>query len=221
MAGDQKDRTLNVAIVVVAICALTMTSMAAYRSFRPPRPVEPPVASEISNWQRFGAIGNRLGPANAEVTIVEFSDFQCSFCKTAATTLKATRAKYEGRVAVVYRHYPLERIHPLARQAAIASECAAQQSSFERYHDALFAQDSLKPRGWVKLARHAGILDTIRFAACLKDPAAEGLVDRDVLQGAELKVTGTPTILVNQYLLTGGAKPEVIDSLVQLLLRSN
>jgi protein-disulfide isomerase len=128
-------------------------------------------------------------------------------------------ARNPGAVTLVYRHFPLERIHRFARQAAIASECASRQGRFAAYHDALFAEDSLGPDKWMPLARGVGVADTAAFAACLEDSTAEQRVDADVLAGSELRVDGTPTILVNQYRLTDGAPPQVIDSLIQLLLQ--
>jgi hypothetical protein len=107
MSTGLRDRLLNAMIVVLGLCALATTSMAAYRTFRPPTPVTPPPATSITAWRGFGAAGHRFGPRDAPVTIVEFSDFQCPYCREAAATLKAARIKYNGQVAVVYRHYPL------------------------------------------------------------------------------------------------------------------
>ena len=216
-AGTEK--VLNVGLVVVATCALATTSLAAYRTFRPAAPTPPPVAVKVSDWRRFGSVGHRLGPTNAPVTIVEFSDFECSFCKTAAKTLNAARAKYGDEVAVVYRHFPLERIHPVARAAAVASECAAKQGMFEAVHDALFAEDSLTDRSLIAVALRAGVSDTAAFKSCLEDPSAAAIVDRDVLDAKKLRVSGTPTVLVNQYRITMGASPPLVDSLIQLALR--
>ena len=215
----QRDTVLNAAVVIVATCAVVTTSLAAVRAFRPPPPVSPPAAVEIKDWRRYAAVGHRLGPAEAAVTIVEFSDFQCPFCRAAAATLKSLRIKYNGQVALVYRHFPLERVHSLARPAAIASECADRQGRFESFHDALFAADSLRASGWTKLAHQSGVRDTVAFAACLRDPVGGDAVDKDVIAGTELKVRGTPTILVNQYRITGGAQPDILDSLIRLALR--
>jgi protein-disulfide isomerase len=219
MPNAVTEKILNAGLVVVATCALATTALAAYRTFRPPAPTPPPAAVEVSDWRRFASAGHRLGPANAPVTIVEFSDFECSFCKTAANTLSAARAKYGAQVAIVYRHFPLERIHPMARSAAVAAECGARQGLFEAVHDALFAQDSLTAGSLTAVALSAGVKDTAAFKSCLEDPAPAAIVDRDSLDARKLKVSGTPTVLVNQYRITMGASPPVVDSLIQLALR--
>lgn len=215
-----KDSVLNAALVVVATCALISTSVAAYRTLYPPKPATPPVAVTVDDWRSYSNTGHRFGPSTAPVTIVEFSDFECPFCRTASATLHATLARYPGKVAVLYRHYPLERVHRLARPAAIAAECADRQGAFARYHDSLFAQDSLGITGWTELATRVGIRDTIAFNKCLKDPSAEIAVDRDVVDAQRLKASGTPTLLVNQYRLMAGANPLLLDSLIQMALKT-
>lgn len=218
-AGSVRERLINGALVVVALSAVTTTSLAAYRTFYPSAPKPLPAAVAISDWKSFASAGHRFGSDTAPVTIVEFSDFQCPFCRRAAKTLAAARQKYPGQVAVVYRHYPLERIHPLARKAALASECAARQGRFEAYHDALFASDSLEGGMWIPTAAKVGVPKARDFARCLDDANAGIAIDRDVLEGTKLKIDGTPTILINQYRLTGGGAADVVDSLIKVILR--
>jgi protein-disulfide isomerase len=213
-----KERTLDSAIAVVAICALVSTTLAAYRTFRPEKARPQPAVEEVRDWRTYAAIGHRIGPPDARITIVEFSDFECSFCRRAAHTFRAARAKYGEDIAIVYRHFPLERIHPAARKIAVASVCAARQGRFEQYHDALFAQDSIVLTRLTQLAGEAGVADTRAFERCLSDPTAEEVVDRDVLDAKRLEVQGTPTVLINQYRLTQGASATVVDSVVSALL---
>ncbi|OGG14788.1 hypothetical protein A2773_06840 [Candidatus Gottesmanbacteria bacterium RIFCSPHIGHO2_01_FULL_39_10] len=78
------------------------------------------------------------GDKNAKVTIVEFSDFQCPFCVRAHPTMKQVLKEYEGKVKLVYKHFPLTSIHPKAEKAAQASECAKDQGKFWEFHDKLF-----------------------------------------------------------------------------------
>lgn len=215
----ERDALLNTALVIVASCAVVTTALAAYRTLRPAAPRVAPAVVEIDGWKQYAKAGQRLGPTDAPAVIVAFSDFECPFCKTAAQTLRAIRDKYGDRVALVYRHFPLEKRHPLARTAAIASECASRQARFEAFHDALFAEDSLVADHWGELAAMAGIADTVAFNACLVDPVAAATVDKDVLAGSQLGIEGTPTILVNQYRVMAGAPGHVIDSLVQVAIR--
>lgn len=91
------------------------------------------------------------GDRNAKVTIVEFSDFQCPFCKQAVSTLDQVLEEYKGKVRLVYKHYPITSIHPNAQIAAEASECAREQNKFWEYHDLLFAQQT----AWANLPQAA------------------------------------------------------------------
>jgi protein-disulfide isomerase len=138
-----------------------------------------------------------MGPADAGVVIVEFSDFQCPVCRGFAERLRALRARYPRDVAIVYRHWPLE-YHNQAYPAARASECAGEQGKFSEMHDILFAnQDSLGLVSWRSLASRAGVPDTAVFEGCFTRPGKIPEVERDIHEVASLNGTGTPTVLVN------------------------
>jgi len=123
------DRLATVAIVA---CALIGTGMTIYRGMqpaqhsivRPARPSHRP-RSRIGSCYQEG--GHRRGPANAPVTIVEFMDYECPFCARMADTLRIFQERHPTTVSIVFRQFPLEDIHPFARAAALASECADQQ----------------------------------------------------------------------------------------------
>ncbi len=150
--------------------------------------------------------GPSLGPADAPVTIVEFSDFECPFCARASPTVKQVLKEYEGQVRVVYRHFPLESIHPNARAAAVASACADEQQKFWEYHDILFANmRQLGGDNLTKYASEAG-LDMGAFEACIADGRHDAAVDRDLEEARAIGVTGTPSFFVNGRML-GGAQP--------------
>jgi hypothetical protein len=112
--------------------------------------------------------GPSAGPANAPVTIVEFSDYQCPFCRRAHPHLKEVLRRYPEQVKLVYRHFPLDSIHPQARAAAEAAACAQEQGKFWDYHEKLFTSDA----GFSAeaLAAHAGEvgLDVDAFARCVE-----------------------------------------------------
>lgn len=95
-------------------------------------------ATALTGVTPVGSDEHRIGPRNAKVTLIEYSDFECPFCQRFHPTIKQIAAKYPDDVAVVYRHFPLESIHPNARGYAIASECAGQQGKFWEFADTLF-----------------------------------------------------------------------------------
>src|SRR5215471_11454580 len=111
--------------------------------------------------------GFARGPKDAPVTIVEFSDFQCPFCKNATTTVKQVLDKYPGKVRLVFRDFPLASIHPLAQKAHEAARCAADQGKFWEYHDVLFERSpKLSPAELKQYAQDLK-LDGGAFAQCL------------------------------------------------------
>jgi protein-disulfide isomerase len=137
------------------------------------------------------------GPADAPVTLVEFSDFHCPFCKQSQATLKQLLARYPDKVKLVYRDFPLDQLHPGARAAAEAARCARDQGKFWEYHDILFAQAAQSgPDALRGDAQQAG-LDVAAFDRCVASGAHRAGVERDVEDGTKLGITGTPAFFVN------------------------
>jgi protein-disulfide isomerase len=161
------------------------------------------------------ADGPSKGPADARVTIVEFSDFQCPYCQRAVSTVKQVLEKYPTDVRLVYRHLPLESIHPHARDAAEAAVCADEQGKFWAYHDKLFENNrALAPADLEHYAVDVG-LDPKAFEACLGQKQTKEKVDGDLSAARAAGISGTPAFIVNGKLLSG-AQPaqsffEVID----------
>ncbi|HVA82151.1 MAG TPA: thioredoxin domain-containing protein [Candidatus Binataceae bacterium] len=154
-----------------------------------------------------------LGPANAPVTIIEFSDFQCPFCGRAEPTVKEIIRKYGDKVRLVYVDFPLP-MHNHALDAAKAGQCAAQQEKFWPYHDQLFAnQSKLAPADLKAAAQKVG-LDTAKFNACFDQAKTEGTVQRELQQGKQLGIDGTPTFYINGRQVVG-AQP--MDSFSQVI----
>lgn len=152
------------------------------------------------------AIGPSKGPADAPVVLIEFSDYQCPFCKRSEPTVLEILKKYPTQVRLVYRHMPLDGLHPRARAAAIAAVCAENQGKFWEYHDALFAnQQALADADLDKYATQVG-LDPAAFKTCRQDPASETRVNNDSMAARAAGLTGTPAFFVNGILVSG-ARP--------------
>jgi protein-disulfide isomerase len=151
-----------------------------------------------------GVDPNRLlGPPSAQITIVEFSDFQCPYCSTAQETLKTLLARYPGKVRVGFRDFPIEQIHPSATAAAEASRCAADQGRFWEFHDLLFAnQKELNAMRLKEYASRAG-LDRRKFDDCVAERKYQLAVQTDFKEGQSLGLMGTPAFFVNGELLNG------------------
>jgi protein-disulfide isomerase len=154
------------------------------------------------------------GPETAAVTIVKFEDFDCSFCRSAQTTLDQLLARYGDRVKLVHRDFPIDPGHAksLAHEAA---RCAGDQGRFWAYHDALYASTRKSTSDELKVHAKAIGLDVDAFARCLEDGTRRELVQRDVEEGRRVGVKATPTFFVNGRPLAG-AQPlerfvEIVD----------
>lgn len=201
---------------ILALCAVVITGLVVRRELMPPRADAAPTTREVSKWEQFAHGGNRRGSNDADVTIVEFADFQCPYCRQSARSISEIMDSLPGRVAHVYRHYPLTTAHPHAMEAAVAAECAASQGHFDKYHDALFAsQDSIGGRSWVAFALEAGIRDTSVFSRCLTDSSVVmKRIRADMNAAADLGVSGTPTLLINNRLIAGALTSEQLRTVV-------
>jgi protein-disulfide isomerase len=154
-----------------------------------------------------------IGPTNAPVTIVEFSDFQCPFCKRVEPTLKQVREKYGNNVRLVYMDFPLP-MHNHALDAAKAARCAADQGKFWPFHDALFADQSKQaPADLKAIAKNLG-LDTTKFDACFDQAKYEAGVRSDIAQGRQLGIDGTPAFFINGRMLVGAQPEASFDRLI-------
>jgi protein-disulfide isomerase len=158
-----------------------------------------------------------LGPTSAPVTIVEFSDFQCPYCRQAQSTLKQLMAAYEGKIKLVFRDFPLRNIHPQAQKAAEAAQCAAEQQKFWPYHDRLFASTSLQMDDLKKFAQELE-LNMEQFTSCLDSSKSAAGIDADMQAGQQAGVNATPTFFVNGYPLSGAASYERFKELVDTAL---
>lgn len=168
-------------------------------------PQAPVAPTDIPHLDNVG-VGTMpiLGSENAPVTIVEFSDFQCPFCKRFKDdTLAALRSKYGDKIKIYFRHFPLESIHPEARHGSEAALCANEQGKFWEMHDQLFlTQDVISSDNSKSLAAKLG-LNTEQFTSCLDSAKYDSVIDADLKDGAAYGVSGTPTFFINGWRLVG------------------
>jgi protein-disulfide isomerase len=142
------------------------------------------------------------GPTNAKVTVVEFSDFECGFCASAATTMQKLKKKYGNRVRFVFKHLPLK-FHKKAKLAAIASMAANEQGKFWEFHDLLFKnQKKLGKPLYLRLARQLK-LDMKAFKAALNSKKYDTRIAEDYAEGRWAGADGTPAFFVNGRRMMG------------------
>ncbi len=161
------------------------------------------------------------GPVEAPIRVVEFSDFLCPFCRNLAGALGSFMPQSQGRVAILFKHYPLDQacnpvmtrtVHDGACELALGGVCAQEQGKFWPYHDRIFGQPPANPSNEdvVRMATEAG-LDGDALRQCLSSPGARAKLDRDIAEGRRLGVNATPTVFVN------GKKLEQIGGFLQAI----
>jgi protein-disulfide isomerase len=161
-----------------------------------------------------------LGPANAPVTLVEFSDFECPVCRNLHDALRGLLPKYGQQVRVIFKDFPIEQIHPWARTAALAGRCAYQQDaqSFWKIYDLIYDHQEIisAENAYDKMLDYAGQsgLNTDTFKGCLATLEPGAAIDASRANGQELDVNSTPTIFVNGRRLVG-ADAHLIEQYIQ------
>ncbi len=159
-----------------------------------------------------------IGPVDAPVTIVEFSDFQCPYCQKSVGVLKELRRLYGEQLRMVYRDYPGPN-HPYAPQAAEAAQCAGEQGKYWEYHDILFDRQT-PGKGWdfSALAKELG-LQPDTYATCLSTGRYREEVAKDLQDGLKLGITSTPTFFVNGRPLVGAQPFAEFQAVIDRLLK--
>jgi protein-disulfide isomerase len=154
------------------------------------------------------------GPVSAPVTIVEFSDFECPYCKTVVPTLEQIKQKYGDQVRLVFRQFPLRSIHPNAGKAAEAALCANEQGKFWEMHDAMFNdQKALAVDALKTTAGNLGV-DKTKFDQCLDSGRFAQRVKDDERAGAQAGVSGTPALFINGRALSGAQPFEALAAVI-------
>jgi protein-disulfide isomerase len=152
------------------------------------------------------------GPQNAPVTLVEFADYECPYCRQINPELQKLERQYHGQLRLAYKDLPLP-MHPHAEKAAEAARCAGQQGKFWPYHDRLFTDPNLDVPHLKQLAGSLG-LDSKRFDQCLDSGSQAAMVSADASQGKALGLSGTPSFFINGHFISGAVSYDVLSSLV-------
>jgi protein-disulfide isomerase len=159
------------------------------------------------------ADGPSKGPKDAKVTIVEFSDFECPYCTKAEETVKQVLAKYEGKIRLVYRDFPLP-FHANAQKAAEAAHCAADQGKYWEMHGKLFENQQALDVPSLKGHAKAIGLDAAKFDKCIDGGEKGKLVADGKKAGEAAGVTGTPAFFINGVLISGAQPLEAFSEII-------
>jgi predicted DsbA family dithiol-disulfide isomerase len=159
-------------------------------------------------------LGRVRGDAAAPITIVEFSDFQCPFCRNSFPVVKQLLEKYAGKIKIAYRDYPLHQIHPQAHIAAEGARCAGEQGKFWEYHDLLFTnQDKLDQTGLIQHAKTLK-LNQRQFETCLGSGKYKPAIEADVQAASKARVSGTPAFFINGIAVTGAQPASAFERII-------
>jgi len=138
-----------------------------------------------------------IGTAQAQLTLVEYGDFECPNCKQAAPVVKLLLSHFSDRLRFVYRHFPLEEVHPHALNAALAAECAGGQGRFWAMHDLLFEQQPSLDHEYLQAYAQRLKLDMTRFSAEMSNTIYLQRIREHMESGARSGVRATPTFFIN------------------------
>lgn len=155
-----------------------------------------------------------FGPADAPITIVEFSDFQCPYCRSFhQDTYQALLDSYPGKIRFVYRNLPLVSIHPEAFPAAVASRCANEQDAFWPYYEKIFSGEDMGQTTYIQYATDLE-LDVTAFQECLTSDRNDAFIQADSDFALSMGVQSTPTFFINGLAVIGAQPLEVFKQVI-------
>jgi protein-disulfide isomerase len=199
---------ITTVLLALAIAVTTSTRAVAQQ-------IDPKIFMEPERTQIVTAGHPARGPATAPVTIVEFSDFECPYCGGLFPTLKAVEKNYPNQVRIVFRQFPLRKMHPRAQKAAEAALCASEQGHFWEMHDSLFGHQENLSDDALKARAVALNINAAAFNACLDSGKEVAAVDKDLAEGADAGVTGTPTMFINGRKVVGNQPYAAIRAVIE------
>ena len=211
--------TIAIVLGLITILAINLN----YKSNSNEEPIAPTEPTQDSPKSQYSADNDPVkGSKDAPVTIIEFSDFECSFCaRHYSQTLPHIEENYiqTGKVKLIFRDYPLG-FHQYAKKAAEASECADEQDKYWEYHDKLFEnQNALDIESLKQYAVDLG-LDATTFNECLDSGTMASEVEKDFQDGVGYGVTGSPTFVINEVKVVGSQPYEMFEQIIEQELNS-
>ncbi len=210
----------TIVTVTLVVSAVLVSGGFAYRTFTGSDRIRADSelrAVEMKTWSSALAKGHQVaGDSTSPATLLVLTDLECPACRGFHTqTLRPLIAKYPRDLRVIYAHYPLA-YHKHALPAARATECVAQSGEVARWIDLLYEkQDSLGLKSFGAFAHDVGVTDTARINACASNPDTVPLIEAGKRLGAEVGLKGTPTIVLNGWVLTQQPTESMIDSVVE------
>jgi protein-disulfide isomerase len=178
--------------------------------------IEAPV-TQVPQFTRYEIASEgfpSIGPEDAPITIVEFSDYQCPYCRRwHEQVYEPLLNAYPGKIRMVYRHLPLTSIHPDAFPAAEAAMCAGEQNSYWPFHEKLFSSDALGSAVYTQYAQELG-LDMTAYESCITERRYQEAVQSDLDFAVNLGVRSTPTFFINGLAIVGAQPLDIFKQVI-------
>ena len=160
----------------------------------------------------------QVGPKSSKVTVIEFSDFQCPYCRKASMTSRRILEEYKDRVHFVWKNFPLS-FHQRARHASLAAMCANDQGKFWEYHDKVFDNNTaLADSDFIKYAKDLGVKDIKAFTECYNSKKYNDKINKDIAEAQSYGLSGTPSFFINGELHVGAMQYEQFKAIVESAL---
>lgn len=176
--------------------------------------VEAPVTQVPQRYEVASEGFPSIGPQDAPITIVEFSDYQCPYCRRwHEQVYEPLLNAYPGKIRMVYRHLPLTSIHPDAFPAAEAAMCAGEQNAYWPFHEKLFSSDALGSSVYALYAEELG-LDMDTFQSCISEGRFQEAIQADLDFAVNLGVRSTPTFFINGLAIVGAQPLDIFKQVI-------
>jgi protein-disulfide isomerase len=207
-----KIKTENIFSGILVICALIVIILLLRKEFSGNNTELK--FSIVGNWKELIPEDEKTNGNYSKVYLVEFFDYECPYCSILDATLDTIQSKYGDKIKIIRYHFPLN-IHPLAYRTAIAAECAESQGMFDRYHKELMAnQYKLNSINYTEVARLIGIKELGKFQKCVDEEETADVIANNVRLAKEYKVNGTPTLIINNKMISGAINTEEIEKII-------
>ena len=212
---NQRKRTYEILVIVAFLVGL-LTGYLLWGSSAPAEPAAPAAPEENTRFDVPVEGYPSIGPKDAKVVVVEFSDFECPFCtRWHESVFYRMMEEYDGQILFVYRNFPLTNIHPNAMKAAEAALCAGNQGYYWEYHEMLFKADyGLGISAFTKYAEDLGLnMDT--FTDCLENDVFTDFIREDMNEALEFGVGSTPSFFINGRPVVGTQPYAVFQQIIE------
>ncbi|HMN24908.1 MAG TPA: thioredoxin domain-containing protein [Ignavibacteriaceae bacterium] len=211
-----KIKTENIFTGILVICALIVTILFLRKEFSSNN--SKLNISIVENWKELISEDEKANSEYPKVYLIEFFDYECSYCSILDATLDTIQSKYGNKIKIIRYHFPLN-IHPLAYRIAIAAECAGTQDVFDSYHKELMAnQYKLNSINFTEVARLIGIKDIEKFQKCVNEEETADVISHDVQLAKKFNVNGTPTLIINNKMISGVVDSKEIEEIIKEFL---